>query len=94
MKNQDEFYCVNCDEMLTKEEWLSDKCPACGSHTSIREFTCQGNGCDSKETQERSDSYGIFTGHYCEDCYQNNYPYRKDRYFDPAYAGERMDEDY
>lgn len=41
----------------------------------------------------RSDAYGIFTGHYCDDCYENNYPYRKDRY-DYEGAGERLDDDY
>ena len=46
----------------------------------------------------RADSYGIYTGIYCDDCYNSNdssrYPYRKDDYHDPAYAGERLDEDY
>jgi hypothetical protein len=42
----------------------------------------------------RNDAYGIYTGLYCDDCFENNYPYRTDRYFDPAYCGERMDEDY
>ena len=45
----------------------------------------------------RSDSYGIFTGIYCHDCYDSNdtnkYPYRKDNYHDSAYAGERLDND-
>ena len=45
----------------------------------------------------RSDSYGIFTGIYCHDCYDSNdtnkYPYRKDNYHDPAYTGERLDND-
>lgn len=42
----------------------------------------------------RKDAYGIYTGVYCDDCYQNNYPYRKDMYFDPTYAGERLEPDY
>jgi len=60
---------------------------------------CRGRNCD-KTTRtddtisERSDAYGISTGHYCDDCYDNNYPYRKDRYYDESYAGERMDDDY
>ena len=41
----------------------------------------------------RADAYGIYTGLYCDKCYKSNYPYRKDRYFDPAYAGERMNPD-
>ena len=44
----------------------------------------------------RSDAYGIYTGLYCHKCYEDKekYTYRKDRYFDEGYAGERMDEDY
>ena len=43
----------------------------------------------------RNDAYGIYTGLYCDDCYESDkYPCRKDYYYDPAYAGERMDEDY
>ena len=41
----------------------------------------------------RADAYGICTGLYCDDCYKDNYPYRKDEYYDPAYAGERMEPD-
>ena len=42
----------------------------------------------------RSDAYGIYTGLYCDDCYDSDkYPYRKDNYFDPAYCGERMEPD-
>lgn len=42
----------------------------------------------------RKDAYGLYTGLYCDKCYENNYPYRKDYYFDESYCGERMDEDY
>ena len=44
----------------------------------------------------RQDAYGIYTGLYCSKCYDNPevYTYRKDEYFDPAYAGERLEEDY
>ena len=41
----------------------------------------------------RADAYGIYTGLYCDDCYKDNYPYRKDEYYNPAYAGERMEPD-
>ena len=34
----------------------------------------------------RNDAYGIYTGLYCDDCYKNNYPYRKDRYQDESYC--------
>ena len=43
----------------------------------------------------KTDAYGIYTGIYCDDCYNSDkYPYRKDYYHDPAYCGERMNEDY
>ena len=44
----------------------------------------------------RNDAYGLYTGLYCDDCFgTDKYPYRTDRYFDPAYAGECMEaEDY
>lgn len=43
----------------------------------------------------RKDSYGIFTGIYCDECYDGDeYPYRKDRYYDESYCGERMNNDY
>ena len=41
----------------------------------------------------RNDAYGIYTGLYCDDCYKNNYPYRKDRYHDESYCGERLEPD-
>ena len=43
----------------------------------------------------RHDAYGIFTGIYCHECYDSGdsslYPYRKDEYHDPMYAGERLE---
>ena len=43
----------------------------------------------------RNDAYGIYTGLYCDKCYDDpeKYPYRKDEYHDPMYAGERMEPD-
>ena len=61
---------------------------------------CRGENCsNTTETEEayvelRSDSYGIPTGYYCEDCYETNYPYRKDNYYDWANAGEYLESDY
>ncbi len=41
------------------------------------------------------DNYDIPTGYWCNKCYNSSkYPYRKDNYFDPGYAGERMEDDY
>lgn len=42
----------------------------------------------------RHDAYGLATGYYCHNCYENKYPYRKDRYYDYLNAGEYMDDDY
>ena len=42
----------------------------------------------------RNDAFGIYTGLYCDDCYKNNYPYKRGRYFDEAYCGERLEGDY
>lgn len=55
---------------------------------------CSGCQCDTPE--ERSDNYGIYTGFYCDKCYDNpeKYPFHKDDYFDASYAGECLDEDY
>ena len=42
----------------------------------------------------RSDAYGVYTGVYCDDCYESDkYPDRKDNYNDESYAGERMNDD-
>jgi len=49
--------------------------------------------CGSIHTSPRYDAYGIATGNWCNDCYENDYPYRKDRYDYKAY-GERLDDEY
>ena len=43
----------------------------------------------------RTDAYGIYTGLYCDKCYDDKekYTYRKDRYHDESYCGERMEAD-
>ena len=49
----------------------------------------------SEHMWARVDAYGIYTGLYCDKCYDDpqKYTYRKDNYYDPAYAGERMNPD-
>ena len=43
----------------------------------------------------RADAYGIYTGLYCDTCYNgNNYPYKKARYYDEGYCGESLEADY
>tara|TARA_R110002012_G_scaffold8553_1_gene39374 strand:- start:524 stop:790 length:267 start_codon:yes stop_codon:yes gene_type:complete len=39
----------------------------------------------------RSDAYGIYTGLYCDKCYKHNYPYKRGRYHDESYCGERIE---
>ena len=74
-------------------------------YDDLEEIKAMCNGCSEKSEMTRpiqyhmwarADAYGIYTGLYCDKCYKdsNIYTYRKDEYFDPAYAGERMDEDY
>ncbi len=55
---------------------------------------CSGCEKTKDDVQLRYDHYGIPTRHYCEDCYENNYPYRKDAYYDYLNAGEYLDDDY
>ena len=63
------------------------------------EIKANCKGC-KKESDSASSKFtfnnGIYTGLFCEKCYDNPeiYTYRKDEYFDEAYAGERLEEDY
>ena len=43
----------------------------------------------------RTDAYNMYTGLYCDKCYNDPhiYTYRKDRYHDEAYCGERLEPD-
>jgi len=63
---------------------------------------CKGEGCEKEAEQmhpikyhewARNDAYGYYTGLYCDDCYENNYPYKKDRYPTMEYDGygERLE---
>lgn len=67
---------------------------------NINQICCRGRNCEkTTQTQNawvemRYDAYNIPTGYYCEDCYENNYPYRKDAYYDYFNAGEYLDENY
>jgi hypothetical protein len=58
---------------------------------TIEEFTPCRCG---EEGYLRYDWYGIPTGNFCDDCYENNYPYRKDRYetIEHDGYGERLDD--
>ena len=64
------------------------------------EIHCSGKDCQKTTFDKtagvelRHDTYGLPTRYYCDDCYENNYPYRKDAYYDYSNAGEYMDDDY
>ena len=63
-------------------------------HCNECEATTESISKPSQSQWARKDSYGIFTGVYCDKCYNSSkYTYRKDNYFDTAYAGERLDND-
>lgn len=78
MEQDDEPIFVTCKNF--------DKCGNQEEVTSYREI--------QHHPWMRSDAYGLCTGLYCDHCYEHDYPYRRDRYYDPSYAGERMDDDY
>ena len=48
--------------------------------------------CRDKEGHLRHDTDGIPTGYFCDECFETNYPYRKDAYHDYLNAGEYLDE--
>ena len=45
----------------------------------------------SEHKWARNDAYGIYTGLYCDKCYKHNYPYKRGRYHDESYCGERIE---
>lgn len=55
-------------------------------------ITTKCNGCGTVHAVKRYDAYGIETGYWCDECYEGeNYPYHKDLYFDPLFAGEHLE---
>jgi hypothetical protein len=53
-------------------------------------------GCEDPDAVEMYDAHGITTGYWCDDCYENNYPYRKDFYptMETHGFGDRLEDDY
>lgn len=77
------------------EEEVDDFILDCEEEVYVDEIIpCRG--CKTEEGFQRHDWYGIPTGHYCDECYENNYPYRKTRYATIEHDGygERLSEDY
>ena len=83
----------DCDECLGS---------GCGDTEDEDCWMCAGRGNYVRKLHSitehywsRSDAYGLYTGLYCDKCYNDpeKYTYRKDRYHDPSYCGERMNPD-
>lgn len=55
---------------------------------------CKGCKMQNEDVEMRHDAYGYATGNYCEECFENNYPYRRDRYYNYLDAGEYLTDDY
>ena len=87
---------IECDECLGEDvgAYVNDdgvcwKCNGYGVYMPFMSIGCH--------QWARTDAYGMYTGLYCHKCYKDTtkYTYRKDRYFDEGYAGERLEpEDY
>ena len=109
MKMEDYLYhCAGCkkpDKEYPNEETECDECVGedCGAFVDEDGYCwkCGGKGyyLDKISVEyhrwSRVDAYGIYTGRYCDKCYNNphKYIYRKDRYHDEAYCGERINPD-
>ena len=101
------YHCAGCKKDDTEYPDKETKCNICEGSGHVEE-TDDGwcNMCDGEGEYvlycrpiayhhwARNDAYGIYTGLYCDKCYKSNYPYKRGRYFDPAYCGESLDYDY
>ena len=87
--------CEHCNGTGAGNDTFQDEPEECGACDGYGAYT---DRCKPLVYHEwaRIDAYGLYTGLYCEKCYDNpeKYTYRKDRYYDEGYAGERMEEDY
>ena len=86
-------------------EWFWDKETDKKGKMMNNDYLYHCSGCEKPDKENvrvspiqyhnwaRTDAYGIYTGLYCDKCYDdpNKYTYRKDEYYDPAYAGERLE---
>ena len=91
-KPNDVWECSECSLPQGRHDmWFDGNlCESCNERLA----PCRGCGTKAGVNEE-SDAYGYSTGHWCGDCYYSDkYIYRKDRYFDESYAGERLEDDY
>ena len=108
MDNNYLYHCAGCqkpDKEYPNKEIECDECKGTGleDENGFQDdcWKCEGYGEYLPRTSvkyhmwSRADAYGIYTGLYCDKCYDDpeKYTYRKDEYYDPAYAGERMEPD-
>ena len=79
------------NELKNIQEWFPHDEFRIEEGTDYIHTKCKG--CQTVHAYERTDHYGISTGHWCDKCYDDpsKYTYRKDAYYDPSYAGERME---
>jgi hypothetical protein len=89
-EQEEYFSSFEREEIIHWNEWNPDDC------ISYQLLSCRGCSEYIDGVQERYDYHGISTGHYCHDCYENNYPYRKDAYptIETHGYGERLNDDY
>lgn len=88
----DVWECSECGDSQGRHDmWFEGD--LCGDCNEMRPH-CRG--CETKQdVEEQHDAYGYSTGYWCDSCYESDrYPYRRDRYFDSSYAGERLEDDY
>jgi len=86
-REEAESYIEDCKLMFPEDEfWIEE---------GTDYITKKCRSCGSIHTEERADAYGIFTGDYCNDCYNDSskYPYKKYKYDYDSY-GERLENDY
>jgi len=90
---------MKCPDSYHISPSTDDQCYTCDGTGEVESTYCGSCQAEAMMTRPidyhqwaRKDAYGIFTGLYCDDCYddEEKYPYRKDDYFDPSYAGERL----
>ena len=86
MEKEYAFSCRGCQKP-DKDYWYNDE----GKIVSDDDFPFNTPTVEFHEWA-RADAYGIYTGLYCDKCYDdsNIYTYRKDEYYDEGYAGEQL----
>ena len=84
------FSCRGCHKP-DKDYWYDDEMDGANKVVSGDDFPFNTPTVEFHKGS-RADAYGIFTGLYCDKCYDdsNIYTYRKDEYHDEGYAGEQL----